>query len=61
MCATKAEYACNYMYMYFGVNVQHTNNRLINTISCVKGCKLDKCNTDNIGSDLHIGNMDYEI
>ena len=65
ICATKAEYACNYMYMYFGLNVEHTNNRIINTIPCVNSCKLDKYNyifhTDNIGSDLHIGNLDYEI
>ena len=39
MCATKAEYACNYMYMYFGLNV---NNRIINSVLCVNSCKLDK-------------------
>ena len=48
--------------MYFGL---HTNNRIINTVPCVNSCKLDKYNyifhTDNIRSDLRIGNMDYEI
>ena len=63
ICATKAEYACNYI----GLNVEHMNNRIINTVPCVNSCKLDKYNyihvfhTDNIGLDLHIGNLDYEI
>ena len=53
--------------MCFGMNVQYTNSRIItcNTVPCVNSCKLDTYNyifhTDNIESDLHTGNMDYEI
>ena len=51
--------------MYFGLNVQHAKNRIINAVLCVNSCKLDKYDyifhSDNIGSDLHVGYLDYEI
>ena len=54
MCATEAQYACNDM--YFGLNVWHTNYRIINTVPCVNSCKLDKYNYI-----FHTDNIDYEI
>ena len=50
--------------MYFGLNVEHTNNRIINILPCVNSCKhnyIHVFHKDNIGSDQHIGNLYYEI
>ena len=80
MCATKTQPRCgihsaqstcrqaySFIHSYFGLNVHvyHLNSRIINNVSCVNSCKLDKYkyifHTDNIGLDLNIGNKDYEI